>query len=148
MEPESSLPHSQVPITCPYPVPARSSPHSLVPLSEDRSQYYPVIYVWVSHVVSFLQVSPPKHCMRLSFPPCALHVAPISFFSILSSGQHWVKRTDHSAPLLCSFLHSPVTPSLLGPNILLNTLFSNTLSLRSSLIVSDQVSHPYKTTGI
>ena len=46
-----------------------------------------------------------------------------------------------------SFLHSPVTSSLLGPNILLNTLFSNTLSLRSSLNVSDQVSHPYKTTG-
>ena len=48
---------------------------------------------------------------------------------------------------LCNFLHSPVTPSLLGPNIFLNTLFSNTLSLRSSLNVSDQVSHPYKTTG-
>ena len=48
---------------------------------------------------------------------------------------------------LCSFIHSPVTSSLLGPNILLDTLFSNTLSLRSSVIVSDQVSHPYKTTG-
>jgi len=48
---------------------------------------------------------------------------------------------------LCSFLHSPVTSSLLGPNILLSTLFSNTLSLRSSLNASDQVSHPYKTTG-
>ena len=43
---------------------------------------------------------------------------------------------------LCSFLHSPVTSSLLGPNILLSTLFSNTLSLRSSFNVSDQVSHP------
>ena len=48
---------------------------------------------------------------------------------------------------LCNFLHSPVTSSLLGPNILLKTLFSNTLSLCSSLHVSDQVSHPYKTTG-
>jgi hypothetical protein len=47
-----------------------------------------------------------------------------------------------------SFLHSSVTPSLLGPNILLSTLFSNTLSLRSSLNVSDQVSHAYKTTGM
>jgi hypothetical protein len=37
--------------------------------------------------------------------------------------------------------------SLLGPNTLLNTLFSNTLSLRSSLNVRDQVSHPYKATG-
>jgi len=48
---------------------------------------------------------------------------------------------------LCSFLHSPVTSSLSDPNILLITLFSNTLSLRSSLNVSDQVSHPYRTTG-
>ena len=48
---------------------------------------------------------------------------------------------------LCNFLPSPVTPSLLGPNILLNTLFSNTLSLCSSRNVSDQVWHPYKTTG-
>ena len=29
----------------------------------------------------------------------------------------------------CSFLHFPITSSLLGPNILLRTLFSNTLSL-------------------
>jgi hypothetical protein len=36
---------------------------------------------------------------------------------------------------LCSFLHSPVTSSF-GPNILLSTLFSNTLSLCSSLNVS------------
>ena len=32
---------------------------------------------------------------------------------------------------LCSFLHSPVTLSLLGSNILLNTLSSNTLSLHN-----------------
>ena len=48
---------------------------------------------------------------------------------------------------LCNSLHSPVTSSLLGPNTLLNTLFSNTLSLHSSLNVSDQVSHPHRTTG-
>jgi hypothetical protein len=34
---------------------------------------------------------------------------------------------------LCSFLQTPVTSSLFGPNILLSTLFSNTLSLCSSL---------------
>jgi len=43
-----------------------------------------------------------------------------------------------------SFLHPSVISSLLGPNILFSTLLSNTLSLRSSLNVSDQVSHPYK----
>jgi hypothetical protein len=31
--------------------------------------------------------------------------------------------------------------------ILLSALFSNTISLRSSLNVRDQVLHPYKTTG-
>ena len=48
---------------------------------------------------------------------------------------------------LCSFLHFPVTSSILCPNSLLSTLFSNILSLRSFLNVSDQVSHSYKTTG-
>jgi len=48
---------------------------------------------------------------------------------------------------LGSFLHSPVTSSLLDPNILLTTKYSNTLSLHSSLNVRDQVSNPYKTTG-
>ena len=48
---------------------------------------------------------------------------------------------------LCSFLHLIVTLSLLGPNILVSTLFWNTLSLRSSLNIRDQLSHPYKITG-
>jgi hypothetical protein len=48
---------------------------------------------------------------------------------------------------MCNFLHCPVISSLLGPDILLSTLFSNTLSVCSSLNVTDQVSHPYKTTG-
>jgi hypothetical protein len=47
---------------------------------------------------------------------------------------------------LCSFLQPPLTSSLFRPNILLNTLFSDTLSLCSSLNVRDQVSHPYRTT--
>jgi len=37
MEPESSLPHSQVPATCPYPEPARSSPYTHIPLLEESS---------------------------------------------------------------------------------------------------------------
>jgi hypothetical protein len=48
---------------------------------------------------------------------------------------------------LCSFPHSPVSSYLFGPNFLLSTLLSNTLSLCSSLNVRDQVSHPYRTTG-
>jgi hypothetical protein len=41
-------------------------------------------------------------------------------------------------------LHYAITSSLLGPNIFLSTLFSNTLSLCSPLNVGDQVSHPHK----
>jgi hypothetical protein len=37
--------------------------------------------------------------------------------------------------------------SNLGPNILLSTLFSNTLNLWFALSVRDQVPHPYETTG-
>jgi len=48
---------------------------------------------------------------------------------------------------LCGLHHSPVTSSLVGPNIFLSTLFSNTLILCSSLDVTDQLSHPDKTTG-
>jgi hypothetical protein len=58
-----------------------------------------------------------------------------------------VKEYRSLSSSLCNFLHFPVTSSLLGPNTLLSTLFSNTLNLRSSLSVSDHVSHPYRTTG-
>jgi hypothetical protein len=37
MEPERSLPYSQVPTTCPYPEPTPSSPHHPLQLSEDPS---------------------------------------------------------------------------------------------------------------
>jgi hypothetical protein len=49
--------------------------------------------------------------------------------------------------LLCSFLHILATSSVLGQNIFLKILFSNTVSLRSSLNVSDQFSLPHKTKG-
>ena len=71
MEPESSLPRSQVPATCPYPEPDRSRPRPHIPIPEDPSQYYPSIYAWVFQVVSYPQVSLPKPCIRLSSPsPC------------------------------------------------------------------------------
>jgi hypothetical protein len=47
---------------------------------------------------------------------------------------------------LYNFLYPPVTSSLFGPNILLNTLFSNTLSPCPFLNVRYQASHPYRTT--
>ena len=66
---------------------------------------------------------------------CPAHLILLDFITRTILGEAY--RSFSSS--LCSFLHSPVTPSLLDPNTLLNTLFSNTLSLRSSLNVSDQV---------
>ena len=74
---------------------------------------------------------------------CPAHINLLDFITRTILGEEY--RSLSSS--LCNFLHSPVTPSLLGPNVLLNTLFSNTLSLCSSRNVSDQVSHLYKTTG-
>jgi hypothetical protein len=75
-------------------------------------------------------------------PPYLLHAQPISlFFSTWNIGYEYQSLNSS----LFSFLHSPDTSSLLGPNILLSTL--NTLSLVYSLNVSDKFSHPYKTTG-
>jgi hypothetical protein len=48
---------------------------------------------------------------------------------------------------VCNFLQSPIISPPLGPNILLNTLSSNTLSLYSSLNVRYKVSRRYETTG-
>jgi len=74
---------------------------------------------------------------------CPAHLIILDFITWTILGEEF--RSLSSS--LCSFLHSLVTSSLLGPNILLNTLSSNTLSLCSSLNVSDQVSHPHKTKG-
>ena len=89
---------------------------------------------------------PTKSLSTPLFSPYVLHAPSTSSFSICHPNNIGCEVKSLSSSLY-SFLHSAVTSSLLGPNILLNTLFANTLSLRSSLSVSDQVSHLYKTTG-
>jgi hypothetical protein len=88
-----------------------------------------------------------QNLVHFTFPSHACHMPclPHSPWLDLISGI-WGEYKLWSSSL-CNFLHSPVTSPLLGPNILLRTLFSNTLSLCSSLSVRDQVSHLYKTTG-
>ena len=74
---------------------------------------------------------------------CSAHLRLFDLITRMIFGEQYRAWSS----LLCSLLHSPLTSSLLGPNILLSTLFSKTLSLHSSLNVSDQLSQPYKTTG-
>ena len=90
---------------------------------------------------------PTKNLYTPLLPPicvtCPAHLIILDFITWTILGEEY--RSLSSS--LSSFLHYLVTSSLLGPNIPLNTLFSDTLSLHSSLKVSYQVSHPYNVTG-
>jgi hypothetical protein len=77
-------------------------------------------------------------------PVCTAHFTLLNFIT-------WITFSEENRSLssaLRRFLHSPGTSSLLGPRILLSTLFSHTLNLHSSLSMNDQVLNPYKTTYI
>ena len=90
--------------------------HVPIPLSENPSHFYHSIYAWVFQVVSFPQVSSPKHCINLSFPihaACPFHLIPLDFINRLVFGEKYTLLSSS----LCSFLHSPFTLSLLGPNV-------------------------------
>ena len=96
-------------------------------------------------MVSFPEASPPNlayaSLTHTRYMRCPSHSSRFHYTNNIM----WGDRSLSSS--LRSFLYSSFTSSLLGPNILLCSLFSNTLSLRSSLNISYQVSHTYRTTG-
>ena len=146
MEPEASLLYSQVPTACPYP---SSLMQSTAP--------HPTSWRSILILSSNLCLGLPSDLFQSGFPTKTLympHLSPIcatcpahpillDFITRAISGEQY-RSLSFS---LCTFLHWPVTSSLLGPNILLSALFSNTLSLHTSFNVSNQVSQPYKTTS-
>jgi hypothetical protein len=129
MEPEGSVPRLQLP------------PHHLL-----RS-----ILISSSHLRLGLPsgLFPSGFLTRTLYTPllstiratCSAHYSRLYLITRITFGDYGSWSSS-----LCSFLYSPITSSLVVTNILLSTLLPNTISLRSSLNVSDQVSHPYKTT--
>jgi hypothetical protein len=73
-------------------------------------------------VVSFPQVSPSKPCMHLCYLPHVLHSPPVIILFYLIIRIIFVEEYRSQSSSLCSLLHSPVSSSLLGPDVFLEHL--------------------------
>jgi hypothetical protein len=81
--------------------------------------------------------------------PCVIYILLVSsyFYSMtITTTTTTVEKYNYDAPNYIYIFRLLLTPSFLGPNILLSTLFSKSHTLYSSLSLRDQVSHPYKIT--
>jgi hypothetical protein len=124
MEPESSLPLSHQPSTCPFAEPLQSSP------------FFPILFFKIHSSIVLSSVVRPS-CWSLSYMfrhqnlciliLCFTFLLLLHFMTRIIFSEKYILR---SSPL-CSLLYPSVTSSLLGTNIFLSTLYSNILSLYS-----------------
>ena len=125
----------------PVPIPSQIDPHpisrrSILILSSHLHLSLPS-GLFYSGIPTKSLYAPLQSSIRAT---CPAYLFLLDLITRIIFGEEHISLSSY----LCSFLHSPVTSSLLGPNIPLSSLFSNTLSLCSFLSVSDQGSHPYK----
>jgi len=112
-------------------------------LSQIIPSPYPTSWKSILILSSYLRLALPVGLFPSSFHTKTVYTAPPHTCYIPHQLHSSFGEEYRSLCSLHSFLHTPFTSSLLGSYIL-NTLFSNTLSLRSLLSMSDRVSHPYK----
>jgi hypothetical protein len=144
-EPEVSLPHLLVPAICPYPEPNQSIPCPHITLPEEPKILSSHLRLELLSCLFPSGFTTKTLYTSLLFPLRATGTAYLFLLDVFT----WRILGEEYRPLsssLCSFIHSLVTSSLLGSNILLSTLLSHFLSLHYFLNVSDQVSYWYKTT--
>ena len=115
MEPEGSLPHSQTSATRPYPGLAQSSPHTHSNFLKIHLNIILPSTPWSPNGL-FLSGFPTNTlCTILSSPIRATCPADLIRLNVTTRTILGKEYRSFSSSL-CSFLHSPVTSSLLGPN--------------------------------
>jgi hypothetical protein len=138
MQPECSLPFSQQLTTCPCPEPNKSGPCLPIYLFAIRFNITLPSTTISSKCTSVFRF-PRQNPAYISLRTHTCHMPYLLTFLDCIARILFSKEVTSWSSSLCSVLQSPITSSLLPPSTSLSTLFSNTLSLPSSLSVWEYV---------